>query len=785
MADLYNAGIPQEVFKDTSFPYPFPSDDVDPKIKKSREWCMRIAQAIWSQYVLNNTGLPYTFGTNMFDYTTLRLYAEGNQPVQKYKDILSRKNPDKNDKRRGAYNAISWDNHSIIPRFEAVILEKLQDYETQFTPVGVDENSIHAKTRLKNYIWEKSQNPIYAQIYQQLGIKETETLPFIPADKQELDMWASMKLELSHELNMGKAVKYVFDQSNWDDELKQQILRDLFRLGVSATYEHVENYSGLPKITYCDPAFTIFPKSNQYGYLDIPFAGDVIFMSIADIRRNLKDKGQFKTEQEFFDNLKPYISQNANYTVGNWGNNTLWNTNNQITTDSHGTLPYDYLKVPVLRCEMKSWNTDVYSELTVEGGKKVRRQEDYNYNKNDDKRKTVRKGYESWYKCWWVIGTTMCIDWGQKEYIKRDKKGKTYSGYTIIRTDSKSMVARMIPEVDEIELMIKRFMMAWRNAAPSGYAYWMGVLKNVTYKDQKLTPFDLINMQMDTGNIIIDDGVLKTVQGKAQNPITPLPGGIGPILNEFIASYQFSRQRLSDITGISDAMLGTNPIPGQLKSTTEIALAGSENVIKPFGRGYITMKKRVYQKIICDVQTIAKTDPDGFRASFVDLSDNTLQKILIVSADSDYDYALAAEPEATEMMKQEILLTAKDAALKGQISYPDYLQMVKYVTEGKVRFATALMEYKQAKYAEMAAKSKQADIEANAQVQMQSLQANGEIEANLAKLQGQIDQLTEQIKGQTILQKTAMDNQTDVLLLDKQLKFDDEHPAPKPTVVKK
>lgn len=778
--DLNKAPIPEDYFLDAMSASPFPSDDVDPKIKKGIEWCRQIAKAIWSQYCLNNTGLPYNFGTNNFDYTTLRLYAEGNQPVEKYKKILTQKNPDKNSNQRGTYNAVSWDNHSVLPRFESVILEKLQDFETTFTPVGTDENTITAKMRMKNYIWEKSQNPIYQLIYEQLGIKNTEKLPFVPADRDELELWSSMKLELAHELNMSKAVKYVFNESEWSDEIKQQVYRDFFRLGVGATYEYVENNSNLPKITYCDPAFTIFPKSNQYGYQDIPFAGDVIFMTIAEIRKHLKGKGQFTSEDALVDKLKQYV----NYSNTTYGGNLTYNPfangigNNAITTDSHGAMPYDYMKVAILRCEMKTWNTDVYSRRKTDSGVEVVRKEKYNYNKNDDKRTTEHKGYEMWYKCWWAIGTDICIDWGPKEYIKRDNKGKTYSGYTIIRTDNRSMVARMIPDIDEIELITKRFMMAWKNASPSGYAVFMNVLKNVTYKDKKLHPFDLIQIQRDTGTMIIDDGALKNVQGRAQNPIIPLAGGVGPILNEFIASYQFYRQRLADITGISDAMLGTNPIPGQLKSTTEIALAGSENVIKPLGRAYNLMKKRVYQKIICDIQTIARFNPEGFRIAFADLSDNTLQKIMIGSEDAGFTYTLRAEPEATEMMKQEIILSAKDASLKGQITYPDYLQMVKYVSEGNVRFATALLEYKLMKRAEYEQQVNMENIKANGEEQQKSLMMKAETDAKLLQLEAQMESLLQQLKNQGAAQTTSMNNQTDLLLQARDLTFQEEHPAP-------
>lgn len=766
--DLFNAPIPKESFDNYKSPSPFPSDDINPAIKQKKEWCMGVAVAIWSQYCLNNTGLPYSFGTNNLDYTTLRLYAEGNQPVAKYKKILGRKNPDKDDDQRGTYNAPSWDNHSVLPRYERVIIEKLQDYEVKYSPFGIDDNSLTARVRTKNYIWERSQNKIYETIYAQLGVNPKDPLPFIPADKAELEMWGQMKLELAHELSMGMAVDYVFDESEWTDDIKQNIYRDLFRLGIAATYEYVEVSTGIPKIAYCDPAFTIFPKSNKYGYQDIDFAGDVIFMTVSDVRKQLKENGGYKTEEEFIQKLQPYINYSANSAFGQWGLNikNVPGTWNFTTMDSHGAFAYDYLKVAVLRCEKKSWDTDVYSEIKTNTGETVKRKENYTYNKNDEKRKTVRKKYETWYKCWWVIGTDLCIDWGQKEYIKRDNGGNTYSGYTIVRTDNRSMVASMVPVIDEIELITKRFMMAWKNASPSGYAYLMSVLKNVSFKDKKIHPLDLINMQRDTGNIVIDDGYLKNIQGRAQSPIIPLAGGIGKILDEFMASYQFYRGRLADITGISDAMLGANPIPGQLKSTTEIALSGSENVIKPLGRAYNLIKKMNYNKIICDIHTIAKFHPEGFRASFMDLSVNTLQKIAITGEDTKYFYALKAKPEATELLKQEVLTTAKEASIRGQITYPDYLQIVRYVTEGDVRFAQQLIEYKLQKRMEQEQQINMQNIQANGEQQAQSLQMKAELDKKLIEIQGQVDAMLKKIEGQNAMAKQIQADNTKLAIAE-------------------
>lgn len=774
-----NKILTEESYKQYMTANPFPAHDIDPEKKDSIAWCRQIALAIWSNYCLNNSGLPFSFGTNQYDYTTLRLYAEGNQDINKYKKMLGRKNPDKDDDRRGTYNAISWDNHSVLPRFEQVILEKLAEFDVNYSAVGVDDATITEKTRIKNIVWERAQNKFYEQVYSALGEQMPE-MPFKPADKQELELWSSMTLEMAYEMKMTEAVKYCMNRSEWDDELAVGIRRDLFRLGVAAVYEYVETHSKMPKVDYCDPAFTIFPKSNKYGYQDIPWAGDVVFMTVIDVRKQYKAKGQYISEEQFFQDIQKCINTSAMAQTGAFGLRMFPNVASQNFTsmDSHGAFPYDYLKVPVLRCEYKTWNTDVYSEIKTKSGETVTRREKYTYNKNDEKRSTVKRGYETWYKCWWVIGTDLVIDYGPKEYIKRDAAGKTYSGYTIIRTDNRSFVARMIPYIDEIELIHKRFMMAWREAAPSGFAVYMSALKNVTFKDKKVHPMDLLSIYADTGKIVIDDGVLKNVQGKAVNPIMPLPGGLGPLLNEFMASYQFFRAQLSDITGISDAMLGANPIPGQLKSTTEIALEGSEKVIRPLGRAYNIAKKRVFEKLLCDIKTIARFTPDGFRAIFQDLSLNTVQKIVVVSDDASRDYALKAEPEATELMKQEIIVSAKESAAKGQITYPDYLQVVRYVGQGKVRFATALLEYKLQKRVEQEQQINMQNIQANAEVQQQSLEQKAKMDAMLLQLEGRMAEVEQRIKGDYTLENTRLKGETDLLLQEREFKHEIENPQP-------
>jgi len=66
----------------------FPSQVVSNEEKNSAEYGRQVAQAIESEW-FNQGGYGNRFATNYNHFHTLRLYARGEQPVQKYKDELA------------------------------------------------------------------------------------------------------------------------------------------------------------------------------------------------------------------------------------------------------------------------------------------------------------------------------------------------------------------------------------------------------------------------------------------------------------------------------------------------------------------------------------------------------------------------------------------------------------------------------------------------------------------------------------------------------------------------
>ena len=65
----------------------FPSQAVSDSEKTSSEYGLKVGRAIEQEWFRDNLNNKFT--SNQNDFRRLRLYARGEQPIQKYKDELS------------------------------------------------------------------------------------------------------------------------------------------------------------------------------------------------------------------------------------------------------------------------------------------------------------------------------------------------------------------------------------------------------------------------------------------------------------------------------------------------------------------------------------------------------------------------------------------------------------------------------------------------------------------------------------------------------------------------
>ena len=89
----------------------YPDHLIDP-LQKGRDWCLAYAKAAWKDY--NQHG-EHSFHNNRGGYVKIKDYAQGNQSINKYKQLLNVDDADNE-----SWFAIDWSVLPIVPKFRRI-----------------------------------------------------------------------------------------------------------------------------------------------------------------------------------------------------------------------------------------------------------------------------------------------------------------------------------------------------------------------------------------------------------------------------------------------------------------------------------------------------------------------------------------------------------------------------------------------------------------------------------------------------------------------------------------
>ena len=171
----------------------FPSQTVSDAEKLSYDYGLKVAKAIEAEWFHEDRSTN-RYRSNLKDFHKLRLYARGEQSIQKYKDELSI-NGDL------SYLNLDWKPVPIIPKFVDIVVngmsEKMYDIKAfSQDPYGVSKRTAYMESMLRD-MRTKELNEFSKQAFGiKLSAHEEEKLP----DSQE-------ELELHMQLNYNKLLK--------------------------------------------------------------------------------------------------------------------------------------------------------------------------------------------------------------------------------------------------------------------------------------------------------------------------------------------------------------------------------------------------------------------------------------------------------------------------------------------------------------------------------------------------------------------------------------------------
>ena len=346
----------------------FPSQSVSDAEKASEAYGMEVARGIQNEWFRKNSGTG-RFLQNQREFHRLRLYARGEQSVQKYKDEFS-VNGDL------SYLNLDWKPVPIIPKFVDIVVNGMQDRLFTIKAFAQDPTSVKERTDFVESVQIDMQTKDFVDdVNNTLGINISNTDPDdLPASNDELELYMQIGYKQSIELAQEQAIDNVFKRNNYP-EIKKRIDYDQTVLGIGCAKHTFNNTDGI-NIEYVDPANLIYSYTEDPNFEDVYYFGEV-----KQIKSNELKKQFPELSDEEFDQL---VKQSSNYNNYDYTNN-----------DSNDTV--DTNTLTVLYFNWKSWEKSVYKikETATGASKAIKKDDSFNPPKDQRAKTCFNQGTQS------------------------------------------------------------------------------------------------------------------------------------------------------------------------------------------------------------------------------------------------------------------------------------------------------------------------------------------------------------------------------------------------------
>jgi hypothetical protein len=734
-------------------PLVYPRHNIDPA-KKNEEWCRLYAKAAWNDW---NYTIPRTIFYNSADkYEELRLYAIGQQPINKYKKLMG-----VDEQTDNTWLNLDWAVRPIVPKFIEIALSRMMQQEYNIVATPIDPQ---AKAELDEYYSGLKAKIAVRQLMQQQN-PELANHPMIqaqpgePQDTEELEMRVDFGEQFNRARDAEQAIQLGF-YWNGIKEHRKQVLRDNLIDGVSG-YKEWLGADNKPKFRKTNNEAVVTNYCRFADFRDLIHAGEVIDVALVDLAALRDDEGNSVFTDEQLEEMRSSVA-------GKYSNPTM------VGRSTNYFKGYDKFKVKVLDMEFFSYN-ELNFESNVNRKGNVQFNEAAYHKRNNVKDKYIRKRIKVVYKVKWIIGTDYAYDWGLVKDMKRSvdpkKKAETTLSYKFYAPNfyemrTLSMMQRLMPLADDFQMTWMRIQNFLARTVPNGWWVDLDALENVALNKggENMKPMDLLQMFFETGVLV---GRSKDVMGDNVNykPVIPIANNSFDELQAMYQHLQIVLQQMQSIIGLNDITDGSTPNPKMLNGVANLAVESTNNSLYQLQFA----EKQLLEKLAEDVmirmqQAVKKGGVEGYAPA---LNSNTLKFMQISPTIALREYGIMLEERPTDDQRQILMMQVQQDIANGMLDTSDalYILNVYNVKQAQMLLAYKVKKNKQAMHAQQMQMNQQT-IEGQQQSaamaeQMKQQTVQVQLQADLAKIeaQGQWDYKLKQLDGEIQLQKNQLDNQ--------------------------
>ena len=725
----------------------FPSQVVPDAVKASEEYGLQVSRAIEQEWFDQGRTTGNRYLTNWNNFHQLRLYARGEQSVQKYKDELAT-NGDL------SYLNIDWKPVPVISKFVDIVVNGMSQKTYDIKAYAQDPESLQARTSYAQSILRdmysqdlvNKANEVTGQDFSASPLPQDE----LPETKEELDLHMQLTYKQSIEIAEEEAINNVLANNKWD-LTRRRLNYDLTVLGIGCVKTNFNRSEGI-KTEYVDPAYLVYSYTEDPNFEDIYYVGEVKAVSIPEL------KMQFPhiTEEELYKIQQ--MPGNRQYITG-WGN-------------------YDENTVQVLYFEYKTYMNQVFKIKYGENGleKAIEKTDEFNPPLNDNFER-VSRTIEVLYTGAKILGTNTMIEWKLSENMTRPYADttKVEMNYIICaprmykgRIDS--TVNKITGFADMIQLTHLKLQQVMSKIVPDGVFVDVDGLVEVDLGNgTNYNPAEALNMYFQTGSIVGRSLTQEGGMNAGRVPIQELTSSSGQAkIASLIQTYQYYLQLIRDVTGLNEARDGSMPERDTLVGLQKMAANASNTATKHILQASLYLTLRTCENIslrIADCLDFPLT-AKVLEQSITTYNTSTLREIKNLNL-HDFGIYLDLEPDDEEkaMLEQNIQVSLQS----GTIDLDDAID-IRQVKN--LKLANQLLKLRKSKKQKAAQAAQMANIQAQAQANQQTAEkaALFEVQKQQALTQETIN--IERAKAEFNMQKIQTEMQLKQQLAEQQFQYD-------------
>lgn len=728
----------------------FPSQFVTDAEKDTYEFGLQVAQSIQYEW-FRKDGNQCRYYSQWRDFHRLRLYARGEQSVQKYKNELAIDGD-------LSYLNLDWTPVPIIPKFVDIVVNGMSDRLFKVKAYAQDAMSQAKRNKYQDMIeGQMAAKDVLTKIQDATGVNPFMMDPEeLPETDEELSLYMQLNYKPAIEIAEEEAINTLLDENKYWD-LRKRVDYDLTVLGIGVVKHEFLPGAGV-EISYVDPANIVYSYTEDPYFKDCFYWGEIKTLPITELmkidptltREDLAEISMYSQSWYDYFNVAQFYENSIFY------------------RDTATLLYFNY----------KSTKKIVYKKKVLDGGGSRMIEKDDRFNPpvemmEEGKFEKVEKTIDVWYNGVMVMGTNILLKWEVAENMVRPKSATQHAlpNYVAVAPRMykgviESLVRRMVPFADLIQITHLKLQQVIARTVPDGVFIDADGLNEVDLgTGQNYNPEDALRLYFQTGSVI---GRSYTQDGDFNNariPIQQLTSNSGASKTQMlIANYNHYLDMIRSVTGLNEARDGSMPDPNSLVGLQKLAALNSNTATRHILDGSLFVYRSVAEALTYRVADILEY------ADFKDDFANKIGKynVSILNEIKDlyiYDFGIFIEVSPDEEQKAQLEANIQMALSKGDINLEDAIDIREIKN---IKLANQLLKLKRQKKQEREEKmamQKQA-IQAQQQLQSQELAAQtsvlkieAETKAKMQIKQAEISFEIEKMRAEADLKERLMERE--------------------------